>query len=198
MRVCVFFFFFSLSLSSLPVELWYHLMSAVMWFIGGYSCFTWILAWTGLLPRRAADPRDTITRIDLSSNWPLACASPWQIWVHVHSYSALNSKMDGLCFSFFPSEARGQRVQCTSGGGESRAVATMIYKRLCHYRDNAVPVMTVELKQCNAPQWSCTARMVRKEVSITAGLRHPPDPSFSTSCPRFLPPFIHIQVMSAH
>lgn len=40
------------SLSSLPDELWYHLMSAIMWFIGGYSCLTWILARMGVFPHK--------------------------------------------------------------------------------------------------------------------------------------------------
>lgn len=49
--MCVFFF----SFLALPDELWYHLMLAVMWFIRGYSCFAWMLAWTGLFSHRAAD-----------------------------------------------------------------------------------------------------------------------------------------------
>ena len=105
--------------SSLPVELWYYLMLPVMWFIGGYSCFTRILAWTGLFPHRAADHVTRVTWTALSSNWPCSGASPWRMWVHVFVSPALCSKEGGMCYkcSFAFSGKRAVSLRYAGGRG---------------------------------------------------------------------------------
>ena len=105
---------------------------------------------------------DSITRIDLSSNWPCAGASPWWIWVHVYSSLLWIAKW-WVVFRLPRREGSEFLVRLWVGAPRSRAVAMMIY--------NAKEDVISRTTQCGIVKlcsWSVKKRGLKEQYEASA------------------------------